>query len=180
MKTIKQHLSELKPEHAKLALENANESMVKRKYEKKEDALIVAFSWRRTPQGADFWSDIYDQLEKGTYQKTQQPVKKSFFRRLLPWLFVLLPALSFTQIQPDKVKHFVAGAVIGGTTQYLTYKATGNKNTAFFVGLGVSTLAGVAKELYDKQGHGTPSVKDAVWTSLGGVSSCVTLRITIK
>ena len=94
-------------------------------------------------------------------------------------ILLLLPLLTTAQIQPDKVKHFVAGAVIGGTTQYLTYKATGNKNTAFFVGLGVSTLAGVAKELYDKQGHGTPSVKDAVWTSIGGLSSCVTLRIVL-
>lgn len=94
-------------------------------------------------------------------------------------ILLLLPTLSFTQIQPDKVKHFVAGAVIGGTTQYLTYKATNNKKTALFVGLGVSTLAGVTKELYDKQGHGTPDVKDAVWTSLGGLSSCVTLRILL-
>ena len=94
-------------------------------------------------------------------------------------ILLLLPTLSFTQIQPDKVKHFVAGAVIGGTTQFLTYKATGNKNTAFFVGLGASTLAGVAKELYDKQGHGTPDIKDAVWTSIGGLTSRVTLRIVL-
>ena len=109
----------------------------------------------------------------------QAPTKISFFRRLLPWLFVLLPFIATAQIQPDKVKHFVAGAVIGGTTQFLTYKATGNKNTAFFVGLGASTLAGVAKELYDKQGHGTPDIKDAVWTSIGGLTSRVTLRIVL-
>ena len=94
-------------------------------------------------------------------------------------ILLLLPFFTTAQIQPDKVKHFVAGAVIGGGAQYLTYKATGNKNTAFFVGLGVSTLAGVAKELYDKQGHGTTDVKDAMWTSIGGLSSCVTLRIVL-
>jgi len=96
-------------------------------------------------------------------------------------ILVFCPIVAMGQIQPDKVKHFVAGAVIGGTTQFLTYKATGNKNTAFLVGFGVGALAGVAKEVYDKKtGKGVPSTADAVYTSAGALSVGFTLRFTLK
>lgn len=96
-------------------------------------------------------------------------------------ILLFLPVIAMGQIQPDKVKHFVAGAVIGGTTQFLTYKATGNKNTAFLVGFGMGTLAGISKEIYDKKsGKGVPSKADAIYTSAGALSVGFTLRFTIK
>lgn len=59
----------------------------------------------------------------------------------------------------DKELHFAGGAAIAAAVTL----ATADQNTGFLVGVGV----GVAKEVYDATGHGTPSGKDLIVTILG-------------
>ena len=61
--------------------------------------------------------------------------------------------------QPDKQKHFIAGAAISSSSYLIT------KNKYFSVGLGVSIGAG--KEILDGYGHGHRDVKDFIFTGLG-------------
>ena len=69
-------------------------------------------------------------------------------------MFLLFTTISYSQIQYDKVQHFVAGSVISSTTYWVTRDITKDKKTAFWVGLGSGTLAGVANELFDvSQGY---------------------------
>jgi hypothetical protein len=49
---------------------------------------------------------------------------------------------------------------------------------AGLIGFGAGALAGVAKELIDAQGYGTPSVKDAAATGLGAGLGALTLNLT--
>lgn len=82
-------------------------------------------------------------------------------------------------IQPDKVKHFAAGAIISSGTGTIAYKITGNRTSSLLVGFGTGVLIGAAKEVYDAQGHGTPSFKDALWTGIGAGLGSVSLRMAI-
>lgn len=60
----------------------------------------------------------------------------------------------------DKQAHFFAGAAIAATTAlYLDP----------LYGLAAGTLAGAAKELYDRAGYGTPDLKDFIATALGAI-----------
>ncbi|WP_232817815.1 hypothetical protein [Winogradskyella tangerina] len=51
----------------------------------------------------------------------------------------------------DEGLHFATGVVLSSTTYYLVYSKTNNKTKAFWYSLGVSTIAGLSKEIYD--GH---------------------------
>ena len=69
-------------------------------------------------------------------------------------IFLLFTTISFSQIEYDKVQHFVAGSVISTTTYWVTRDITKDKSTAFWVGLGSGTLAGITNELFDvSQGY---------------------------
>jgi hypothetical protein len=58
----------------------------------------------------------------------------------------------------DKQAHFFAGAAIAATIAlYLSPP----------LGLAAGILAGLAKELYDRAGYGTPDFKDFLATALG-------------
>lgn len=61
-KTIKEWLEELPEPYRTEALANLfekNKSLVKSTL---ADALIAAFGWKITPQGYDYWRDIFDKL----------------------------------------------------------------------------------------------------------------------
>ena len=61
-------------------------------------------------------------------------------------------------IHADKLSHFFAGAAIAATVAlYLDP----------LYGLVAGILAGLAKELYDRAGYGTPDFKDFIATALG-------------
>ena len=68
-------------------------------------------------------------------------------------------------IQPDKIKHFRAGAI----ASIVVYVATFNTTIAVLF----SVLLGIGKEAYDAQGHGTVEVLDAVATVVGGIVGTV-------
>lgn len=93
-------------------------------------------------------------------------------------LFLLLSTVGHSQIQTDKVAHFGIGYAIGATTTALTSKQ--KPIVSISAGFLSGTLVGVGKELYDAQGHGTPSFKDALWTSIGSVLGSVTVRVGIN
>jgi len=96
-------------------------------------------------------------------------------------LFFLIPFLSQSQIQPDKVKHFVAGTVISYTSSFVSYKLGASKKQAIFIGFGTAILAGLGKEIYDKTtGKGQPSFADFAWTGVGSMAGTVTFVFTIK
>jgi hypothetical protein len=65
-------------------------------------------------------------------------------------------------IPQDKANHFLWGAAISAAVS----RATGDR----VWGLGAAVALAVAKEVYDRvSGKGTPDLKDAMWTVLGGL-----------
>lgn len=83
------------------------------------------------------------------------------------WLIIILffGIESNAQLMPlDKQKHFAVGALIGGVTT-LDRKSKHPIWNAILV----SSFCGVGKELADASLHtGTPEIKDALFTTLGG------------
>ena len=65
----------------------------------------------------------------------------------------------------DKQAHFWWGMAMAGVTYPL----------GFWTALFVSCFLGGAKEVWDKQGHGTPDPKDFAATALGGLVGCLVL-----
>lgn len=84
------------------------------------------------------------------------------------------------QIHPDKVKHFGVGALVSGSAQTLAYQITGNRGKSMLIGFGAGMVAGIAKECYDMTGRGTPSFKDALWTTIGAGVASISLRYTLE
>lgn len=73
-----------------------------------------------------------------------------FKKILFLGLFLLLITKTKAQtIQQDKVLHFGVGALIGVGTTGLVYGITKNKTKAVIWGIGLSTLAGITKEVID-------------------------------
>ena len=74
-------------------------------------------------------------------------------------------------IPRDKLLHFVAGFAVS----FVAYVVTSNATIAF----SLSALLGIAKEVYDSQGHGTVEVADAVATAVGGVVGAILARVVM-
>lgn len=79
---------------------------------------------------------------------------------------ILLLILLLQPIPKDKQLHLFAGTEIGFATSVLTVEK--KPVISFAYAVGSSALIGTAKELYDIK-HGTPEVKDALFTVAGGV-----------
>jgi hypothetical protein len=62
------YLSELKSPYAEQAIANYNDEFARRvninSVKDVQDALNFAFDWLASPEGADYWSDIYDNIDK--------------------------------------------------------------------------------------------------------------------
>jgi len=67
----------------------------------------------------------------------------------------------------DKQAHFFAGAAIAATIALYLNPV---------LGLAAGVLAGLAKELLDRMGYGTPDVKDFIATALG---ACVVVPLIL-
>jgi len=80
------------------------------------------------------------------------------------------------KIGRDKWKHFAAGFLVSFLTVVIASIFTTNI-LILALGVGTSTVVGIAKEVYDKVSKkGTPDIMDAVFTTLGGIAaSCVLL-----
>jgi hypothetical protein len=78
----------------------------------------------------------------------------------------------------DDGVHFGAGVVISGLTYKLVYAKTKNKKKAFWYSLGLSTLAGLSKEIYD--GYiisGRFDSSEFFATTIGGITTSYTFNI---
>ncbi|OYX25155.1 MAG: hypothetical protein B7Z06_07760 [Flavobacteriales bacterium 32-35-8] len=83
-------------------------------------------------------------------------------------------------ISGDDKLHFGAGALISATTYAMVYGITKNKKKAFWYSLGTSTLAGLAKEVYDSnQENNKLDTGDMIATSLGGLTATVTINLFV-
>lgn len=87
---------------------------------------------------------------------------------------------SRNQLAHDKHLHFVVGAGISEVTRhsvrgFLPEGREGDR-LASAIAFGVTTAVGIAKEIRDLQGFGTPEVADAVWTSAGSGLTLMRLR----
>lgn len=92
-------------------------------------------------------------------------------KKLLTILFVFLTlSLPGQTIPRDKQLHIAAGTEIGFISSVLTVEK--KPLVSFVWAVGSATVIGVTKELgYDKMlGKGTPEIKDAAWTVIGGVA----------
>ena len=94
-------------------------------------------------------------------------------------IILLIPFLSYSQIPSDKQDHFVAGAAISTLTYIVVAETTKNKKKAFWYSLGVSTLAGLTKELIDENKYKGFDSKDLLATSLGGFTVSITFQIIL-
>jgi phage/plasmid primase-like uncharacterized protein len=83
-------------------------------------------------------------------------------------------------ISNDGELHVIAGAVISATTYTIVYSKTKDKKKAFWYSLGVATLAGIAKEVYDStQELNKFDAGDLAATSLGGLTISATLSLFV-
>lgn len=77
MKTTLKHLEDLREEHAIKAIanlhaEDTDGEIASTEYEKLRTALFNAFDWDDSPQGEEYWDDIYDSLFNETYFEAPQ------------------------------------------------------------------------------------------------------------
>ena len=71
IKTIREHLLDLKPKHRDSALTNMWPSGMIDKSDSIQDALSQAFSWDHSIEGVTYWMDIVKDLIDGTYHFTE-------------------------------------------------------------------------------------------------------------
>ena len=88
---------------------------------------------------------------------------------------LLMWVASFGQIEQDKVKHFVAGALITSVVNTSVYSLNKNKDNALFMGLVAGVGAGLVKELYDSQYRGGFDLRDLVATGFGSFAASIPL-----
>ena len=75
----------------------------------------------------------------------------------------------------DKLKHFLTSAFVQSVA-YSTLRATGVRNGPALAGAAAVTLSvGAGKELWDRAGHGDPSLRDFTWDVLGVGAATVML-----
>jgi hypothetical protein len=97
---------------------------------------------------------------------------KSILQIVIPLIiiiFIITESLCNGQILPDKQKHFAAGYLVGFSTSAITIDQKPLKSLAWNVG--VATLIGSAKEVYDMTGKGIPEIKDLLYTVGGSLLS---------
>ena len=81
-------------------------------------------------------------------------------------------------VQEDEMLHFATGAAISSISYAFIYSKTNNKKKAFWYSLGLSTLAGVSKEIFDQTiVNGRFDTGEAVFTGLGGLAASYTFNI---
>jgi hypothetical protein len=100
--------------------------------------------------------------------------------RLLLLPILLIISLSVSSQEVDKQKHLFAGAIISYGVAPIIWKITGKKTISSIVGFSVGTMAGFAKEYYDRNNGGVSSKKDVAFTMLGAAIGSISFRIIIN
>jgi putative lipoprotein len=84
---------------------------------------------------------------------------------------------------PDKALHFGVSAGLGATGYGASSLVFENRYARAGAGAGLSLGAGVAKEIRDSLGYGTPSWKDLTWDAAGaavGVGVALVLDLALS
>ena len=71
-KTIKEWLSELPEIQRTQAIDNYEKQpdfCIKKNIDCLSDAIYSAFDWNKTPQGGNFWYDVYNEIEEEEYEQ---------------------------------------------------------------------------------------------------------------
>lgn len=142
------------------------------------------------PGGISLSKDKLDEIAEKTRPRDQKSlvveIENSIFEsKTIKYTtdIALASSLFYTLVEAedDKKKHYLVGAVIGGTMTELAkiyFKGDEHqKIKSFLVGAGSAILAGVLKEVYDSKGHGTVDAMDAVYTAVPG--ALIALRFNI-
>jgi uncharacterized protein YfiM (DUF2279 family) len=83
-------------------------------------------------------------------------------------------------LAPDKVKHFFSAAFVQSVS-YGTLRALRAGNGSALLGASaVTATVSIGKEVWDANGHGTPSVRDVVWDAAGAGAISVLLSHTVR
>ena len=106
-------------------------------------------------------------------------IKRLSLLLILGMFFLVIPVLRGQLIQEDKMLHFGVGAVIGAGTTGVVYGITKNKTKAVIWGIGLSTLAGITKEVIDHNRYGKADTADMLATTLGGVFGSFSVKIVL-
>lgn len=100
-------------------------------------------------------------------------------KQLITLVVIVYASKAVAQVQTDKVAHFGVGYVVSASTTAILQRY--DVKGAVWYGIGLGTLLGIVKELYDKHsGNGQPSYSDAFSTIGGSVAGSVTVRISIN
>ena len=102
-----------------------------------------------------------------------------FINKKLIILF-LISINSYSQIGDDKIKHFRAGALFSGSTNFVVYKLTGDTKKAFWYGLAAGVFAGVGKELLDEHKYNGWDNEDLMASALGSITIIIPLNLLEK
>lgn len=73
------------------------------------------------------------------------------------------------KIKSDKLLHFIAGLLITQVVSIVLLALTGRLAMSVLLGGMAGLIAALAKELYDKLGHGVPSWSDFFATAIGSL-----------
>ncbi len=123
-----------------------------------------------------------------TLEEDGQPWIRLQLDPRLPLHFVGDGAIAYGmfRIHPrhDKARHIMAGYVISNVSTgllqlYLPDNLEHRSLVAGLIGFGAGAMAGIAKEMLDAQGYGTPSIQDAAATALGAGLGALTLNLTL-
>lgn len=116
-----------------------------------------------------------------TYLRGENTIRVKWLPLLLilGMFFMAIPTLKGQLIQQDKILHFGVGSVIGAGTTGVVYSITKNKTKAVIWGIGLSTLAGITKEVIDHNRYGKADTGDMVATTLGGVLGSFSVKIVL-
>lgn len=80
------------------------------------------------------------------------------------------------KIAKDKLMHFVVGAIVSAIA-FILCASFYDAGKASSIAIGAAVIAGIAKEVVDAQGYGTPEVMDAIATVMGGIAITVILSL---
>jgi len=109
MKTTLQHLSDLHEPQATQAIANLHAGdtdgeIASTKYYTLTSSLFNAFDWGDSPQGGNYWDDIYDSLLDGTYYDAPQLTPESLKRNAIDQLFERLA----TEEEVEEMEEIIA------------------------------------------------------------------------
>ena len=81
---------------------------------------------------------------------------------------------------PDKLQHFFTSAFVQSMSYGGLRKIGVERGAALAGASGVTTIAGVGKELYDRRAKGEFSVRDLAWDAAGGGAATILLVRTVR